>query len=188
MIQKCTKAFEGLAASPAASCSTSATFILGHVGERERGAGMFVLRQSVARSSVLLLRSSNRHGTRALALSSKQPELSDSVQRALEGIVGAKSITVSQAVREQHCRDESYHADADGLFPPQAVVFPKSTHEVQEIVRLCARDKIPIVASGAWCVCVCVCVCVSVCVCVCVYAHIHARAHTHTIKTKQSNT
>ena len=155
---------------------------------------MFVLRQSVARSSVLLLRSSNRHGTRALALSSKQPELSDSVQRALEGIVGAKSITVSQAVREQHCRDESYHADADGLFPPQAVVFPKSTHEVQEIVRLCARDKIPIVASGAWCVCVCVCVCVSVCVCVCVcvcvYIYVcvcvcvcvrtYTRARTHT--------
>ena len=119
---------------------------------------MFVLRQSVVRSSVLLLRSSRRHagnGTRAVALSSKQPELSDSFQRALEGIVGSKSITVSQAVREQHCRDESYHADADGLFPPQAVVFPKSTHEVQEIVRLCARDKIPIVASGAWCVRVC---------------------------------
>jgi D-lactate dehydrogenase (cytochrome) len=29
------------------------------------------------------------------------------------------------------------------------VVFPKSTEEVQEIVKLCARDKIPIVASGA---------------------------------------
>ena len=31
----------------------------------------------------------------------------------------------------------------------QAVVFPKSTGEVQEIVRLCARDKMPIIPSGA---------------------------------------
>ena len=70
-------------------------------------------------------------------------------QRALEGIVGASSVSISHAVREQHCRDESYHADTDGLFPPQAVVFPKSTEEVQEIVRLCSRSNIPIVASGA---------------------------------------
>ena len=40
-------------------------------------------------------------------------------QRALEDIVGPKSVAMSQAVREQHCRDESYHADTDGLFPPQ---------------------------------------------------------------------
>jgi FAD/FMN-containing dehydrogenase len=79
---------------------------------------------------------------------------------------------------EQHCRDESYHADTDGIFPPQvpshitcraccafasadrpdspvlpalwqAVVFPKCTEEVQEIVRVCARERIPIVTSGA---------------------------------------
>ena len=79
----------------------------------------------------------------------QQTELSAATKRALEAIVGEKSATYSQAVREQHCRDESYHADTDGVFPPQAVVFPKSTEEVQEIVKLCARDKIPIVASGA---------------------------------------
>eukprot|EP00802_Teleaulax_amphioxeia_P011580 Tamp_11613.p1 GENE.Tamp_11613~~Tamp_11613.p1 ORF type:complete len:501 (-),score=113.77 Tamp_11613:395-1858(-) len=89
--------------------------------------------------------------TRARALTSmaQQTELSAATKRALEAIVGEKSATYSQAVREQHCRDESYHADTDGVFPPQAVVFPKSTEEVQEIVKLCARDKIPIVASGA---------------------------------------
>jgi D-lactate dehydrogenase (cytochrome) len=70
-------------------------------------------------------------------------------QRALEGIVGAQSVTVSRALREQHCRDESYHGEVDGLFPAQAVVFPRQTSEVQEIVRMCAKDKIPIVPSGA---------------------------------------
>ena len=90
-----------------------------------------------------------RHSARALRSVAKQPELNSATQRALEGIVGTNSVTISQSIREQHCRDESYHADTDGLFPPQAVVFPKSTEEVQEIVRLCARDQIPIVASGA---------------------------------------
>ena len=91
--------------------------------------------------------------TRARALAiiapQQQPELNAATKRALEAIVGEKSAAYSKAVREQHCRDESYHADTDGIFPPQAVVFPKSTEEVQEIVKLCARDKIPIVASGA---------------------------------------
>jgi D-lactate dehydrogenase (cytochrome) len=92
-----------------------------------------------------------RPTARALAIIApqQQPELSAATKRALEAIVGEKSAVYSKAVREQHCRDESYHADTDGLFPPQAVVFPTSTEEVQEIVKMCARDKIPIVASGA---------------------------------------
>ena len=32
--------------------------------------------------------------------------------------------------------------------PPDAVVFPQATEEVQEIVRLCARHRVPVVAFG----------------------------------------
>lgn len=33
--------------------------------------------------------------------------------------------------------------------PPDAVVFPRSTEEVQEVVRICLRHNVPIVARGA---------------------------------------
>lgn len=50
---------------------------------------------------------------------------------------------------EQMAKDESYHGAADGLFPPQAVVFPRTTEEVAEIVRVCLAHRTPIVPSGA---------------------------------------
>eukprot|EP00286_Rhodomonas_abbreviata_P008326 CAMPEP_0181320502 /NCGR_PEP_ID=MMETSP1101-20121128/18159_1 /TAXON_ID=46948 /ORGANISM="Rhodomonas abbreviata, Strain Caron Lab Isolate" /LENGTH=514 /DNA_ID=CAMNT_0023428213 /DNA_START=141 /DNA_END=1685 /DNA_ORIENTATION=+ len=68
---------------------------------------------------------------------------------ALNAIVGADKVSTGLAVREQHARDESYHADSDGIFPPHAVVFPSSTEQVAEIVKLCAQNDIAIVPSGA---------------------------------------
>jgi len=53
-------------------------------------------------------------------------------------------ITTSAAVREQHGKDESYHAPA----PPDAVVFAQSTAEVAEIVKLCAEHKVPVIPFG----------------------------------------
>ena len=81
--------------------------------------------------------------------SSTLPELSTAARRALESVLGSQAVHVSRALREQHCRDESYHGHFDGLFPPQAVVFPRTTGEVQEIVLACAKEHIPIVPSGA---------------------------------------
>jgi D-lactate dehydrogenase (cytochrome) len=61
----------------------------------------------------------------------------------LRAVVGDR-LSTSQAVREQHGRDESYHPPA----APDAVVFARSTEEVQAVVRLCAEAKVPVVPFG----------------------------------------
>ena len=67
----------------------------------------------------------------------------------LEDILGLDgSVTTAAAVREAHGRDESYHADVDGLFAPDVVTFPKSSEEVAEIVKACTERKIPVQATG----------------------------------------
>jgi len=53
-------------------------------------------------------------------------------------------LSTSAAVREQHGKDESYHAPA----APDAVVFAQSTEEVAEIVKLCAAHQTPVIAFG----------------------------------------
>jgi D-lactate dehydrogenase (cytochrome) len=53
-------------------------------------------------------------------------------------------LSTAAAIREQHGRDESYHQP----FAPDAVVFAHSTAEVQEVVRLCAAEKVPVVPFG----------------------------------------
>ncbi|MBX6367397.1 MAG: FAD-binding protein [Rhodospirillales bacterium] len=53
-------------------------------------------------------------------------------------------LSTAAAMREQHGRDESYHQP----FAPDAVVFVQSTEEVQEVVKLCAAEKVPIIPFG----------------------------------------
>jgi D-lactate dehydrogenase (cytochrome) len=53
-------------------------------------------------------------------------------------------LSTAKAVREQHGRDESYHAPA----PPDAVAFARSTEEVSAIVKICARHKVPVIPYG----------------------------------------
>jgi D-lactate dehydrogenase (cytochrome) len=62
---------------------------------------------------------------------------------ALEQRFGER-LSVSSAVREQHGKDESYHAAA----PPDAVVFAQSTEDVAAIVGLCAAHKVPVIPYG----------------------------------------
>ncbi len=68
-----------------------------------------------------------------------------------EGFVGeltdllGERFSQSSSVLEIHGRDESYFE----MMPPQAVVFPQSTKEVQGIVRACARFVVPLVPFGA---------------------------------------
>lgn len=49
------------------------------------------------------------------------------------------------AIRDHHSRDESYLPPA----APDAVVFPESVAEVQQIVRICARHAVPVIPFGA---------------------------------------
>ena len=48
------------------------------------------------------------------------------------------------AVRERFGKDESFHPS----FPPDAVITPHSTDEIQNIVCACAREKIPVIPYG----------------------------------------
>jgi D-lactate dehydrogenase (cytochrome) len=49
------------------------------------------------------------------------------------------------ALREQHGRGEAY---AQG-YPPDAVVYPESTAEVSEVMKLCHAHGVPVIAFGA---------------------------------------
>src|SRR5215469_4515763 len=67
----------------------------------------------------------------------------EAVVAALAARVGNRLVT-SQAVREQHGNTLTWV----GNQPPDAVVFPQTTEEVQDIVRLCAAERVPVIAFG----------------------------------------
>jgi D-lactate dehydrogenase (cytochrome) len=50
----------------------------------------------------------------------------------------------SQAVREQHGNTTTWIANE----PPDAVVFPQATEDVQEIVRICSAHRVPVIPFG----------------------------------------
>jgi D-lactate dehydrogenase (cytochrome) len=62
---------------------------------------------------------------------------------ALAARYGNRLVT-SSAVREQHGHTTTWIENQ----PPDAVVFPQATEEVQEIVGLCAAHHVPVVAFG----------------------------------------
>ena len=64
--------------------------------------------------------------------------------RELRDLLGDRVSTVT-AVREHHSRGESHH---EGHLP-DAVVYPLSTEEVRDVVRVCASHRCPMVAFGA---------------------------------------
>jgi D-lactate dehydrogenase (cytochrome) len=68
----------------------------------------------------------------------------DAAIASLRQLLGAR-LSSAAPVREQHGKDASYHP----CVPPDAVAFAQSTAEVSEIVKLCARHKVPIIPFGA---------------------------------------
>jgi D-lactate dehydrogenase (cytochrome) len=62
---------------------------------------------------------------------------------ALAARYGNRLVT-SQAVREQHGHTTTWIDNQ----PPDAVVFPQSTEDVQDIVRLCAAHRVPLIGFG----------------------------------------
>ncbi len=68
----------------------------------------------------------------------------EAVVAALAATFGNRLVT-SQAVREQHGNTLTWI----GNQPPDAVVFPQTTEDVQRVVGLCAAERVPVIAFGA---------------------------------------
>ncbi|WP_029132254.1 FAD-binding oxidoreductase [Sedimenticola selenatireducens] len=62
---------------------------------------------------------------------------------ALSTLLGER-LSTAPAVREHHGHDESGFQTV----PPDAVAFAHSTEEVSEIMQICARHKVPVIAYG----------------------------------------
>jgi D-lactate dehydrogenase (cytochrome) len=72
------------------------------------------------------------------------PKSVAAVIRALAAKFGNRLVT-SLAVRQQHANTFTWIDNQ----PPDAVVFPQDASEVQEIVRLCAQYRVPVIPFGA---------------------------------------
>jgi D-lactate dehydrogenase (cytochrome) len=73
------------------------------------------------------------------AASRLPPDLIAELSRLL-----GERFTLAASVRDQHGKDESYHAPA----APDAVAFVRSTEEVQAIVKACAERHVPVIPFG----------------------------------------
>ncbi len=74
----------------------------------------------------------------------RDPKAIEAVVRVLAARFGNRLVT-SLAVRQQHANTITWIENQ----PPDAVVFPQSTAEVQDIVRVCASYRVPVIPFGA---------------------------------------
>jgi D-lactate dehydrogenase (cytochrome) len=80
----------------------------------------------------------------AAEIRATEPAARDAAIGELRDLFGER-LSTAQAVRDQHGKGEAYHQPA----PPDAVVFAETSEEVAQIVRVCARHRIPVVPFGA---------------------------------------
>ncbi|HEY6995688.1 MAG TPA: FAD-linked oxidase C-terminal domain-containing protein [Xanthobacteraceae bacterium] len=73
----------------------------------------------------------------------RDPHAIKAVIAALAAKFGNR-LVCSQAVREQHGNTTTWIANE----PPDAVVFPQATEDVQDIVRICAAHRAPVIPFG----------------------------------------
>jgi D-lactate dehydrogenase (cytochrome) len=73
----------------------------------------------------------------------KARELDATLLEALTALLGDR-VTTSRGVREHHGKDESCYPYA----LPDAVVFPRSTEEVRDVVDICRRHRTPMIPYG----------------------------------------
>jgi D-lactate dehydrogenase (cytochrome) len=68
------------------------------------------------------------------------------VAKAIRDLTAAfgNRVVTSQAVREQHGNTLTWVPNQ----PPDAVVFPQTTADVQSIVRICADNRVPVIPFG----------------------------------------
>ena len=74
---------------------------------------------------------------------SRDPRAVQATIAALAAAFGNRLVT-SLAVRQQHGNTFTWIVNQ----PPDAVVFPQSAAEVQQIVRICADHRVPVIAFG----------------------------------------
>jgi len=78
------------------------------------------------------------------------PERSGEDRKAADAVIAALAarygnrLATSAALREQHGHTTTWIKNQ----PPDAVMFPQSAEEVQEVVRLCAAHRMPVVGFG----------------------------------------
>ncbi len=68
----------------------------------------------------------------------------DAARQEFEDLLGDR-FSISPSIVEQHGRDESSRPPC----PPEAVAFATSVDEVAEVVRICARHRVPVIPYGA---------------------------------------
>jgi D-lactate dehydrogenase (cytochrome) len=68
----------------------------------------------------------------------------EAVIESLQQLLGDR-LSTAGSIREGHGKDASYHPCA----LPDAVAFAQSTEEVSEIVKICARHKVPLIPFGS---------------------------------------
>jgi D-lactate dehydrogenase (cytochrome) len=73
----------------------------------------------------------------------REPDAVKAVVAALAAQFGNRLVT-SQAVREQHANTTTWIANE----PPDAVVFPQTTEDVQTVMRMCAAHRVPVIPFG----------------------------------------
>jgi len=73
----------------------------------------------------------------------KPREFDQTALAELQALLGDR-VTTSSGIREHHGKDESYFPYA----APDAVVFPHSTEEVRDVVNICRRHRVPMIAYG----------------------------------------
>src|SRR5256885_1396944 len=73
----------------------------------------------------------------------RDPAAVKAVIAALAAKFGNRLVT-SQAVREQHANTTTWIANE----PPDAVVFAQATQDVQDVVRICAAHRVPVIPFG----------------------------------------
>lgn len=72
-------------------------------------------------------------------------DIKDEVKKSFVSLLGEANVSTSEAVREHHGKDESFHP----CCPPDLVVWPSNKDEVSEVAKICYMDGIPMIPYGA---------------------------------------